>query len=200
MRVNFKKTSHILFFAVVLPALSWGLSWALYKLIPNPPFWLETISPLYAYTILYSFFEKRFWHWKLFKTFGIVDFPDLRGRWRGMQLSSHKENDKNVEVISYLEIYQTFSEIFIRSFYEKSQSESVVANFARSHGESYLFYSYDNEPNSLKLGTMQMHKGTVKLRYFPQKKLIGAYFNSIGNSGDANFEFEQSDLIGRFAR
>ena len=48
---------------------------------------------------------------------------------------------------------------------------------------------------------MQAHKGTVKLKYLPkEKKLIGTYFNSIGNHGEVEFEFEQSDLLGRFAK
>lgn len=89
----------------------------------------------------------------------------------------------------------------MRACYERSQSESVVANFAKLNGENYLFYIYDNEPNSLKSGTMQAHKGTVKLKYLPnEKKLIGTYFNSIGNTGEVNFKFEQHDLMGRFAK
>ena len=89
----------------------------------------------------------------------------------------------------------------MRAFYERSQSESAVANFAELNNENYLFYTYDNEPNSLKSGTMQAHKGTVKLKYLPQEnKLIGNYFNSIGNNGEVDFEFEQYDLMGRFAK
>lgn len=201
MRIDFTKTPHILFFAAVLPLLSLGLSWCFYKLIPSPPFWLETVSPVFAYVLLYSLFEKYFWHWKLFAILGIVDFPDLRGRWKGKQRSSYKENGNNVEVPSCLEISQTFSKIFVCACYERSQSESVVANFAELNNESYLFYTYDNEPNSLKSGTMQAHKGTVKLKYLPsENKLIGTYFNSIGNSGEVDFEFEQYDLIKRFAK
>lgn len=201
MRINFTKTSHILFFAGVLPILSLGISWTFYRLIPIPPFWLETISPVFAYVLLYSLFEKRFWRWKFFTLVGIVDFPDLRGRWKGMQRSSHKENGSNIETPSCLEVSQTFSKILVRACYMRSQSESVVANFAELNGENYLFYIYDNEPNSLKSGTMQAHKGTVKLKYLPrEKKLIGTYFNSIGNTGEVYFEFEQHDLIGRFAK
>ena len=130
-----------------------------------------------------------------------MSVPDLRGRWKGKQRSSYKENGSNVEVPSCLEISQTFSKIFVRACYERSQSESVVANFTELNEETYLFYTYDSEPNSLKSGTMQAHKGTVKLKYIPKEnKLIGVYFNSIGNSGEIDFEFEQYDLISRFAK
>jgi len=201
MKINFTKTSHILFFAGILPVLSLFVSWIFYKLLPNPPFWLETISPVFAYVLIYSIFEKWLWRWKIFSWFGIVEFPDLCGRWKGKQRSSHKENGNNVEIPSCLEILQTFSKIIVCACYERSQSQSVVANFAELNGNNYLFYTYDNEPNSLKSGTMQARKGTVKLKYLPkEKKLIGNYFNSIGNSGEVEFEFEQYNLLGRFAK
>jgi hypothetical protein len=201
MRIDFSKSAHILFFAGFLPGLSFFLSWTFFKLLPNPPFWLETLSPLVAYGLLYSLFEKYCWSWKIFRILGIVSFPDLRGRWRGKQRSSYQEKGVNVEVQSYLEISQTFSTIFVRAYYQKSQSESAVANFTEVNDESYLFYTYDNEPNSLKSGTMETHKGTVKLKYLPKEsKLIGSYFNSFGNRGDVDFEFEQYDLIHRFAK
>lgn len=201
MGVNFSKTSNIVFFAAILPLASYFLARGFHELFPDIPFWMETISPLFAYGILYALFEKYAWHWKAFKIFGVVSVPDLRGRWKGNQRSSYKEKENNVEIPSCLEISQTFSKIFMCACYERSQSESVVANFAELNGENYLFYIYDNEPNSLKSGTMQPHKGTVKLKYLPREnKLIGTYFNSIGNSGEVTFEFEQYDLISRFAK
>lgn len=201
MRINFSKSAHILFFAGFLPALSVLLSWVFFKLFPNPEFWLETLSPLVAYGFLYSSFEKYLWHWKIFQLLGIVTFPDLRGRWGGTQRSTYKEDSKNVEIPAYLEISQTFSKISTRAYYQRSQSESAVANFTELNGESYLFYTYDNEPNSLKAGTMEAHKGTVKLKFLPKEnRLIGSYFNSIGNQGEVSFEFEQHDLLCRFEK
>ena len=201
MGVNLSKTSNVIFFAGFLPLISFFLAKGFYALFPDLHFWLESLSPLLAYGILYAIFEKYIWHWKIFKVLGVVSVPDLRGRWKGKQRSSYKENGNNVEVPSCLEISQIFSKIFVRASYEQSQSESVVANFTELNGEIYLFYTYDNEPNSLKSGTMQAHKGTVKLKYIQKEnKLIGVYFNSIGNSGEINFEFEQYDLINRFTK
>jgi len=201
MGVNLSKTSNVIFFAAFLPLASFFMARGFYALFPNLPFWVETLSPLLAYGVLYAIFEKYAWHWKIFRIFSVVSVPDLRGRWKGKQRSSYKENGNNVEVPSCLEISQTFSKIFVRACYERSQSESVVANFTELNEETYLFYTYDSEPNSLKSGTMQAHKGTVKLKYIPKEnKLIGVYFNSIGNSGEIDFEFEQYDLISRFAK
>lgn len=201
MGVNLSKTSNVIFFAAILPLASYFIARGFHQLFPDIPFWMETISPLFAYGVLYALFEKYLWHWRIFKFFGLVNVPDLRGRWKGKQRSSYKENGSNIEIPSCLEISQTFSKIIVRACYERSQSQSVVANFAELNGENYLFYTYDSEPNSLKSGTMQAHKGTVKLKYLPkEKKLIGAYFNSIGNGGELEFEFEQYDLLGRFAK
>lgn len=201
MRIDFSKSIHILFFAGFLPLCSFLLAWTFFKLLPNPPFWIETLSPLVAYGLLYSLFEKYCWHWGIFKILGIVSFPDLRGRWKGVQRSSHQDNGINVEVQSCIEISQTFSKIYVHAYYQRSQSESAVADFTELNGQNYLFYTYDNEPNSLKSDTMEAHKGTVKLKYLPKEnKLIGSYFNSMGNHGEVSLEFEQSDLICRFNR
>ncbi len=199
MRVDFHKPAHILFFAGLLPVLSVLMSWVFFSLVGSTPFWAETISPLVAYGLLYSLFDKFAWRWKIFTSLGITCFPDLRGRWKGTLRSSYKENGANVEIPCYLEILQTFSTIFIRSYYERSESESAVANFMDTNGQNYLFYTYDNEPNSLKSGTMETHKGTVKLKCVkPERKLIGSYFNSIGNHGEVTFEFERENLLWRF--
>ncbi len=165
------------------------------------PFWIETLSPIYAYALLYSFFEKYAWNWTIFKFCKIVTVPDLRGRWKGKQKSSYKENSNNIEILSFIEIKQNFSKIIVQAYYAKSQSESVVASFYKISDDVYLFYTYDSEPNSLKGSTMEMHKGTVKLKYLPgENKLIGSYFNSIGNRGEMNFDFEQREYLCRFEK
>jgi len=169
MRIDFTNSAHVLFFAGLLPFLSLSLSWGFYRLFPNSPFWLETISPVFAYILFYSLFDKYLWFLKIFRIFRIVTFPDLRGRWRGIQRTSFNGGD-NKEVTVYLEISQTFSKIFARAYYERSQSESVVASFINTNNEIYFFYTYDNDPNSLKVGTMQAHKGTAKLKYLRKEK------------------------------
>lgn len=81
------------------------------------------------------------------------------------------------------------------AYYKKSQSESVIANFKKLNGEVYLFFTYDNDPNTLKEGTMQSHKGTAKILYVPRgRTLRGFYFNSIGNNGDILLHHKGYDL------
>ena len=159
----------------------------------------QSISLFVAYGILYKLFERYLWSRGIFRLLGIVRVPDLRGRWKGTLSSTYKENGANIEIPAYLEIKQTFSKIVVYAYYERSQSESVVANFAERNEEFYLFYTYDNEPSSKRAESMREHKGTVKLRYIPQEKiLLGSYFNSIGNDGEIRLEFERMELMRRF--
>jgi hypothetical protein len=48
MRIDFTRTSHILFFVVFLPGLSFAIGWGFFQFLPELPFWVETISPLAA--------------------------------------------------------------------------------------------------------------------------------------------------------
>lgn len=201
MGVNLSKNSHRIFFVAFMPVLSCFLVLSFYQFFPSIPFWLKPLSPLFVYGVLYKVFEKYAWRHKIFQILGVVSVPDMRGRWKGKLRSSYKENGNNTEISSYLEISQTFSKIFVRTLYEKSQSTSIVANFAELNDDSCLLYTYENEPNSLKSGAMQIHRGTVKIRCLPgRKELIGTYFNSIGNHGDIHFLFEQDDLVGKFTK
>lgn len=199
MGVDFKKTSHIILFAGIMPLLSLLIAWLFNKILPNLPYWMDTLSPLYVYGLIYLLFDRYLWRWPLFTTFRIVSVPNLNGRWKGKQRSSYQENGKNVEVGGYLEIEQTFSSVSVNTYYEKSKSESAVGAFAKINGEIYLFYTYDNDPNTLKRGTMQQHKGSGKIRYLPRDNRIeGFYWNSIGNQGDMFFEYENKELIKHF--
>lgn len=201
MNVDFTRCNNIIFFGGILTFLSIFLSWCFYQIFPSPPFWIETLSPLVAYGLLFSLFNKYLWHWRVFRIVGIVTVSDLRGRWTGKQISSYKENGMNKEIPCYLEITQSFSKIFVRAYYQKSQSESLVAGFTKLNDQVYLYYTYDNDPNSLKSGTMQSHKGTVKLMYSQKEnKLMGFYFNSIGNQGEMQYDFETRETLFRFKK
>lgn len=199
MGVNLMKTSHIAFFGMAMPILGWYISVLFFKLFPNWPNWMESISPMASYTILYFLFDKIIWKWKLFRTLSIVTFPDLNGRWEGFHRSSFKKNGKNIEVPTHIEISQNFSSINIKGYYEKSESNSVTSSFKELGGEIFLYYTYDNDPNTLKGGTMQSHKGTAKIKYLARdNKIKGFYWNSIGNQGDIVLKFKSNQTFGRF--
>lgn len=198
MGVNFSKSSHIVFFAIILPALSWIITIIFFQLFPNWPNWMESPSPLFAYGLLYYLFDRCAWKLGIFRKVGVVWFPNLSGRWIGIQRSSFIKNGKNVKVNGVLEIRQSFSSVSINAYYSKSESLSVTASFSKLNGEVYLYYSFDNDPNTFKQGTMQKHRGTAKIKKLPKSdEIIGFYWNSIGNSGDMKYRFDQSKLLGR---
>ena len=66
MGIDLSKTGHVLFFIVLLPAISLGVGWMFSVFFPSLPFWVETISPLTAYALLYGWFDKHLWHWPVF--------------------------------------------------------------------------------------------------------------------------------------
>lgn len=198
MGVDLSKTRNALFFGGLFIG-SWYLSKIFFFYFPNWPIWLEAPSPLVIFGILYYLFNQYFWKHKIFKSLGIVWFPNLNGRWKGKQRSSHKENGINVETDAKLEIKQTFSKVNIKAFYARSNSDSVAGSFFEINDEVYLFYTYDNDPSSLKSGTMEKHRGTVKMKKLSREnKLVGCYWNSVGNYGEMEYDFEQKDLLGRF--
>jgi len=199
MSINFTKPSHIVFFGAVIPLTSWFVSQWFFDLFQNWPNWLEGPSPIAVYGIIYFLFDKYLWQWGGFRKLGIVWFPNLNGRWLGTQQSSYKENGENVVVKGRLEIAQTFSKICVRCYYFKSESESIAVSFFEFNDQVYLFYTYDNDPSSLKTGTMQKHKGSAKIKLLPtENRINGCYWNSIGNYGELDYEYEQKQLLGRF--
>lgn len=189
MGINLSKTSHVLFFVVFLPAISLGIGWTFAMVLPNVPFWIETISPLAAYGILYSWFEKHMWHWPLFRMLDIVSAPDVRGRWLGQQTSSFKnENGTLRKSRVIMEVQQTFSSIKVETFYKNWQTEHCIASFVEVESECVLFIMFETTPKVDYDGEATAHKGVMRLVQLPDKKLVGTYFNAAGRSGELSFK------------
>jgi hypothetical protein len=188
MGVDFHKTSHVIFFAAFLPTLSFGAGWLCAQLIPNAPFWVETLSPLAAYGLFFGLFDKYLWHWPIFRWVGIVCCPDVRGRWLGEQVSSFKNNDgKHLKSRVILEIDQTFTGIHACTYYRNWQSVMSVTQFADIAGTPTLIMMFDAEPKAIYDGDARSHKGVSKLTQNPDKTLVGTYFNAAGNHGEQTF-------------
>lgn len=201
MKVDLSKTSHILFFVVFLPAISFGIGWIFITLLPNWPFWLEGLSPLAAYGMLYSSFERFAWHWPLFRALGIVTVPDLRGRWEGEQLSSFKSsNGKPVQSHAVLEVQQTFSGISATTYYYRWDAARSDSNFLEVDGEQVLVIIFESEPGvHHHAGRGVANKGVARLRYLTAERLIiGSYFNTSGNHGELKLHRVSRKLLHRF--
>lgn len=189
MGINLAKTSHILFFVALLPGVSFGVGWGFAQIFPSTPFWVETVSPLAAYGLLYGLFEKHLWHWPVFRFLGIVVAPDVRGRWLGKQTSSFKdEKGASRESRVIMEIQQTFSGLKIDTFYKNWRTEHTIATFIEVDGECTLFIMYETTPKTSMGAEAASHKGVVRLTQQPSKKLEGTYFNAAGRGGEVSFK------------
>ena len=180
-----RKSSHIWFFAAFLPVVSYGIGWEFVHVFPNLPFWVEGISPLTAYGLLFSFFDRIAWHWKLFRLLKIVTVPDVRGRWRGEQVSSYVKDGKHVTSRVIMEITQTFSGLHVDTYYKRWSSEVSTAQFVEIGRTPTLITMFDaerkvryEEPAGNEL------RGVCKLVLMPDGTLQGTYFNAAGRHGE----------------
>ncbi|HEX6461869.1 MAG TPA: hypothetical protein VFZ58_01195 [Candidatus Saccharimonadales bacterium] len=188
MGVDLHKTSHVLFFVVFLPAVSFGIGWLFAQAIPHAPFWVETISPLAAYGLLFGFFDKVVWHWPIFRWLGIVGTPDVRGRWLGEQVSSFRdENGKNRKSRVMMEVTQTFSHIEVHTYYHNWQSTHTAASCWPIDGQVAVVIMFESEPKAAYEGNAMAHKGVIKLFEVAPGRLTGSYFNANGHYGELSF-------------
>lgn len=188
MGIDLRKQSHVFFFVVFLPLISLGLGWVSARLFPDAPFWVETLSPLAAYGLLFGFFDKVAWHWPLFRWLGVVTVPDVRGRWLGEQISSvKKDNGKHIKSRVILEIAQTFSQIHAETYYQRWHSTISVAQFVQIQEVPTLLIMFDAEPKTAYEDTHAAHKGVTKLCQRADGQLEGTYFNGAGQHGDLTF-------------
>lgn len=200
MKVDLSKLSHLLFFVITLPAISIALGWYCAQLLPNAPFWVETLSPLTAYGLLYAFFEHTAWHWPLFRALSIVDAPDMRGRWEGHQHSSYKDaNGKPTKSYVVLEVRQTFSNITAQTYYHRWTTNRSDSCFMDVGNQLYMVTLFESEPNVRHTGEEVVHKGTMRMKLAQDTgHLLGDYFNSRGNYGELELTRTGKALYNRF--
>jgi hypothetical protein len=188
MQVDFHKTSHVWFFAGLLPLISYGIGWEFVHIFPSLPFWVEGISPLTAYGLLFSFFDKVAWHWPIFRWLKIVTVPDIRGRWLGKQTSSYVENDKHVTSRVIMEVTQTFSGLKVDTYYQRWSSKISAAQFVEIESQPTLLIMFDAERKvSYEEADGNTLRGSCKLVLTPNSTLQGTYFNAAGRHGEVTY-------------
>lgn len=200
MNIDFRKASHIWFFAAFLPVVSYGIGWEFVRIFPNLPFWVEGVSPLTAYGLLYGFFDRTAWHWPLFRMLGIVAVPDLRGRWLGEQVSSYvADNGKHVTSRVIMEVTQTFSQVHVSTYYQRWSSRISAAQFVQIDGQQTLLTMFDAERKvSYEEGTNDALRGACKLVLRPDNTLQGTYFNGAGRHGEVTYRRTSYQLTHAF--
>lgn len=204
MRLRPAKFNNYLFFILALAGIGSLIAWLFYQgleaLKIEIPLWLGTSGAIAIAGSIFSLYDKYFWSWKVFKFLGLIDFPDLRGRWSGQILSSHDQLNSRHPAI--LEIKQSASELLVNLYTEQSQSSSIVATIIQDSDEvDSIRFIYRNEPDVDTPHSMQIHNGSCLLRYFPDVNILrGEYFTSRERStyGTMEFNFQSKQILGRF--
>lgn len=154
--------------------------------------WLVEVPSAFAIFgfLNWKLYGEFLWRFPCMRWFGIVEFPDLRGRWEGTLVSTH--DHKSIPCV--FEIEQSAYDIFLCAYFERSTSCSITAGFATINRREYLYVTYDNEIGALSEQTMQNHRGTMRLYLLPDKQLKGLYFNSRGNTGEVKVKRTDMNL------
>jgi len=192
--------------ALVLFGLGLAAAWLIHATLAlvgiASLWWLETPGALSVAITLFAAFDKWLWAWPPLRSIGLVQWPDLRGRWEGQLLTSFPLQEEPLP--ASIEIRQTATSIQVSLYARQSRSTSVFATIAPDEdGVPTLKYTYLNRPEALENGSMHMHLGSSELRYFTDiRELRGRYFTSHdrGNDGSMTFSFASKHLLGRFAR
>jgi len=146
MRIRPDNFKRFVYFVAVLALISYAIVVGVNDAIAASgimvPVWLETPSVVGVLVFLYAIFDSYLWHSRLFRLLGIVEIPDLRGRWDGTVTSSW--NNKTSPAV--LEITQSSSSIIVAMYTLQSESVSQTAEFEvrRADGRPILHYIYDN--------------------------------------------------------
>lgn len=152
------------------------------------------------------FINKTAWKWRI-KSFylfkWLVPVPNLNGRYTGKLISTFE--NKGIEKKCVVEIFQTASEINIRSFFadkdsnlQTSLSESFSETIVKQRNDSYCIdFIFSNEPNVLE-SNLNIHGGAMKLHYYEDTNTLkGEYFNKRGNQGTIEVKWESAKLLNR---
>jgi len=163
--------------AIISILLAWVLYWILNKIPKNIPVWALDVPAAYgSYWLLLKIFDKWLWKYPLMRSLGIVQVPNLSGKWNGVLRSSY-DNYKTEYPIS-LDIRQTWTHLLVKLRAEKSSSYSIIGGIVVGDGKpAMLSYDYLNEPLPDAIPeTMHMHRGMVHLALMEDGSLDGVYF------------------------
>ena len=182
MGIQFSKLSHQLIFLVALPVISavftYLINFFLQKHISFPwIFLVDSLGVLGMYSFLFQLFNHSLWQLVPVGILQIVDVPNLNGTWLGELRSSYDKNKTPYKV--RIEVIQTFSDIKVYSYFSRSWSFSIIADFYKeADGRKVLHYVYRNEPRNNSSSTMHGHYGAAKHEYLQEKKVMEcSYYN-----------------------
>jgi hypothetical protein len=149
---------------LILATISIALAWVLGLLPWRIPWWVDAPSVVGFYGFLYAWFDRRLWRARWLRKIGLVRVPNLSGEWSGFVKSSHDNITADHDVS--LAIRQTWSHLSVVLRAEQSRSCSLIAAIHIDDPDGpALVYEYRNEPSSLAVETMHVHRGITHLTF-----------------------------------
>ena len=174
--------SGLIFYYIIDPCIPKDI--LILKFFKSPVSSIPTV-----FGLLFWLFNK--WLWKWWSWFGLINFPNLNGKWEGILKSSY-DNFKN-KLSATLIIKQTATNIKIQGEFNQSESSSSSAHFDWNEFDNriVLYYFYQNKPNNNQ-EKLHQHDGAMKLVYNKdKKKLLGNYLNGKDRNTYGEIELEK---------
>lgn len=182
----------------ILGIISVLVSWAIIHYLPLnlsfPWFISAPTTPFAVYLLLYSFFNRWGWKWKIIRSVTPTRVPNLEGKWTGYIKSSFDEHDTKSGI--ELEIKQRWTNMELKMETDTSSSYSYAASIRTDEfQDTFLNYTYQNKPEPDANADMEKHEGTAVLTFKDGSKpsLDGYYFTGRGRGTYGKICLEKED-------
>ena len=138
-------------------------------------------------------FSKWIWNTWPVRALGLVQVPDLNGKWSGQIVSSyHESTDNGGGIPVEVTIEQSWRKITVEFETEDSHSYSLGASFITSQSDPQLHYHYQSVPKPHAENTLEMHRGSTEIRFIDgedgEDTLEGRYYAGRGRENHGRIE------------
>lgn len=153
--------------------------------------------------IILILFDKKLWKLQILYPW-FVQYPDISGTWKGIIVSSWRENNTNSEnkkIEAILLIHQTYSSINIQLITKESKSNLLSGNFIINESENIKVAGiYNNIPNLMVRDRSPIHYGGLLLEIGDHDKnhLYGEYWTDRETRGTLSFNKRINTHIDNF--
>jgi hypothetical protein len=182
--IDTKERINVIFYMALISVVSVFLLKDLLKDIPKIPISISISSlSLSIFGVLYEFFDKYGWKWKLLRFILKINTPIIYGDWEGEYVSSYglkpDGSGQSAKGTVKINIKQTWSRISIKSTSpNSSKSYSQIAGIFMEHSKGIVIkYEYENEPEDSFINSMNKHSGFECLVYNEKDNTMsGSYY------------------------
>lgn len=175
--------------AIIDLAKSFGFD----KQVPSMVLWPLTAGVIY--TVLYWWFETKFWRWK--SVAKLLRVPNLSGTWQCQGQTINPDQTLGPVWTGELIVIQSWDRLRIHSRTPQSRSNSIAAALVHDEADGYrLLYNYKNEPN-IDQPELTAHRGAAELLFDEQLNTArGEYFNGYGRYTFGTMTLTRGEKIG----